>query len=276
LKKFEYLNYARGVSYAMQGKSAAESTGSWMREQLERAGVGGKSKPPRVQSFLGGAFLRMYLDGAADPVIISMAGNEIAASPEFKRLSGELNRFLQSSVDRSPQAAADTERLRVLADKHLKAIKTRSGIAFRYTLNAVIGGVTGVDVRAVTLVSESAARSGSSRQYRFDITFSDTYDFENQRYGEYDRYRKELARYLLRNDFERFWAVYSREAHHPLDKTIHRTHLDNAAVFASFMYALEQKKWTPGGLKWDVTVPAEITLAIKPSGDVKADAARHH
>jgi hypothetical protein len=31
------------------------------------------------------------------------------------------------------------------------------------------------------------------------------------------------------------------------------------------MDALEQKKWTPGGLEWDVTVPTEITLVFKPA-----------
>ena len=107
-------------------------------------------------------------------------------------------------------------------------------------------------------------KRGSSDAY-VNITFSDTYDFENRRYGEYDHYRKELALYLGANDFEGFESVYSREAHHPFDKKMHKTHLDNAAVFASFMYALEQKRWTPGGMKWDVTVPTEITLVSKPA-----------
>ncbi len=265
-KQLEYLEYAIGVSYLMQAKSEGESAESWIEQELKSVG-GGKSKPRRVQSFLGGAFLRMYLDGKKDPKVIAEAGVEIGASPEFKRLTEDLSSFLQTAVDHHHLINGEPDKLLVAADRHLKAkLKPGAGgIAFRYTLNAVIGGVTGVDVESVTLLSDASTSHGLVSKYRVDINFSDTYDFENKRKGEYDHYRKQLARYLIADDFEKFEDAYSREAHHPFDKKIHKTHLDSAAVFASFMYALEQKKWTPGGLAWDVTVPAEITLVFKPS-----------
>jgi hypothetical protein len=264
VKKSEYLEYARRVSYLMQGKSAAESAANWIEGALRKVGVG-SDKLPRVQSYLGGAFLRMYLDGKKDPSIIADAGLEIAESPEFKRLSEELNKFLQAHVDQLKPAKIDPEKLRALADQHLKHIRATTGIAFRYTLNAVIGGVTGVAVQSVSHLNDVTTPNGTASKYRVSITFFDTYDFENRRHGEYDHFRKELTRYLIANDFDRFHSVYDREAHHPFDEKMHKTHLDNAAVFASFMYALEQKGWTPGGLKWDVTVPTEIILVLKPA-----------
>ena len=248
----------------MQGKSAAESAKNWIEGALHNVGVG-SGKLPRVQSYLGGAFLRMYLDGKKDPGVIADAGLEIGDSPEFKRLSEELNKFLQARLDHLHPARIEPEKLRALADQHLKHIRGTTGIAFRYTLNTVIGGVTDVAVQSVSHLNDVATPNGTASRYRVSITFFDTYDFENKRHGEYDHFRKELARYLSANDFESFHSVYDREAHHPFDMKMHKTHLDSAAVFASFMYALEQKGWTPGGLKWDVTVPTEINLVLKPA-----------
>lgn len=262
-KKSEYLRHAREVSYLMQAKSEAESAESWIEEELKKIrGGGGKSKPRRVQSFLGGAFLRMYLDGKVDPDIVAKAGEEIGESPEFKRLSEELNKYIQGTVDAHRLTKPEPEKIRVIADQHLKAIKKKSGIAFRYTLNAVIGGVTDVEVKSVTHLEDKTVPNGTASKYRVEVTFYDTYDFQNKRSGEYDQYRKQLAKYLLANDFEKFEEAYMLEAQ-PFARSLHHTKLDNAAVFASFMYALERKGWTPGGLPWNVTVPTEITIVYK-------------
>lgn len=286
LKKTEYLAYARSVSYAMQAKSTGESTWGEAKKALEemkkRAGIGGKvSKPDRVQSVLGGAFLRMYLDGKVDPSVTAEAGGEIGQSAEFKHLSEELNKHMQATIDRAKVHTIDPVKLAHMADLHLKSVKKSKGIAFRVTLNAVIGGVSDVAVKSTTYLGEGSTPKGPGGRYRVDITFFDVYDFENKRSGEYDSYRKELARHLAANDFEKFEDLYSREAHHPFDKKMHKTKLDNAAVFASYMYALEKKRWTPGGLAWDVTVPTEVILvpaAQHPAGHPPAGhyPAGHH
>ena len=273
-KKAKYLAHARRVSYLMQGKSEAEGVESWFEETLKKVGVG-KGKPRRVQSFLGGAFLRMYLDGKTDPTVIAKAGTEIGQSPEFKRLTEELAAYLQGEVTRQHLQKASTDDIRRMADRHLKAIKAKSGIAFRYTLNAVIGGVTGVAVSRVTDLGDTVTASGTESKFKIEITFSDTYDFANKRSGEYERYRQKLARLLLANDFDKFDEAYEAEIHYPIDVSTHKTHLDNAAVFASFMFALEKKKWTPGGLPWDVTVPAEVTLVFHQA-QTKAHKAHAH
>jgi hypothetical protein len=197
-KKKKYLDLAYATSYAMQAKSEFDSAESW----IEKLKDGSGAKPRRVQSILGGAFLRMYLDGKTNPDQIAAAGKEIGESPEFKALCEELNKYLQGKVSLLDLSRMQEENLRRLADEHLKAIKAKRGIAFRYTLNAVIGGVTGVTVKSVNHLEDKTTPSGYIRKYRVDINFSDTYDFENKRYGEYDHYRKQLARYLIANDFE--------------------------------------------------------------------------
>jgi hypothetical protein len=250
LKKTEYLAYAKSVSYVMQAKSE----GQGILARLD-------SKPERVQSILGGAFLRMYLDGEVDLDVVAQAREEIGQSTEFKRLSAELEVHLQTMIDRLKIHTIDQAKLAQMADKYLKSVKAKRGIAFRSTLNAVIGGVTDVVVKSATYLREVGTRSKPAYVYRFEITFYDVYDFKNKRRGEYDRYRKELAEFLLANDFENFEELYEREAHHPFDKKMHKTKLDLASVFASYMYALEKKGWTPGSLAWNVTVPTEVVLS---------------
>ncbi len=257
----------------MQAKSEGEEAASFAEEQLKKIGLRDPhAKPRRVQSTLGGAFLRMYLDHKTDEDIIKQAGTEIGDSPEFNSLRNELNKYLQSAADRSQFKETQPDKILNIADAHLKYIKNHSGIAFRYTLNAVIGGVTGVEVDSVENYDSSTAGDVTTAKFHINIRFSDTYDFENHREGEYDRYRKQLARYLIANEFDKFEEAYSRETMHPFDKAMHKTHLDNAAVFASFMYALEKRGWTPGGLSWSVVVPADVTLVFKHH----AHGAPHH
>jgi len=278
VKKTEYLTYARGVSYVMQTKSVGESTQNWIEQQYRDLTGGPKAKPPRIQSVLGGAYLRMYLDAKVDENIVAEAGEEIGVSPEFAKLSQELNKYMQGTVEQLHLTKPAPDRLLTIADRHLKEVKKRApGIAFRNTLNAVIGGITDVSVDSVEHTGDVDSKEGMSSKYIFGIRFYDTYDFANQRSGEYDRYRKQLARYLIANDFEKFEDAYSREAHHPFDKKLHKTKLDNAAVFASFMYALEQKRWTAGPLPWSVLVPTEITLVFRtPPAGKSAHKAHSH
>lgn len=277
-KKFEYLAIARSTSYAMEGRSAWQTmvtwehhVQNWLHDNTNRVPKAGK--PPRIQSFLGGAFLRMYLDGKVDSVVVAMAGKSIGESAEFVQLGGDLARHLQNAVNSGHMQQIAPDRVLVLAEAFLKARKKGvKGIAFRNTLNTVIGGVSGVQVDGVELTEERAEADRKLRRYRIDITFTDTYDFQNERSGEYDRYRKRLAQLLLADQYDKFDKEFGNEAN-PFG-THHKTKLDDAAVFASFMYALEKKKWTPGGLTWSVTVPAEATLTF-PIQHPKPSPGRH-
>jgi hypothetical protein len=260
LKKTQYLAYAREISYLMQAKSAVE--GAW--EEIKQLFSDDQDpNSARVQSFLGGAFLRMYLDGKVDPNIIAQAGQEIGQSTEFQNLSEKLKKHMQEKIDRLKVRKIDLPEFAKMADAYLKDVKAKSGIAFKRTLNPVIGGVTDVAVKSITYLG-NVTQKGLAGAYRIDITFYDVYDFANKRRGEYDRYRKELARYLLADDFEKFEKTYNLEIRYPIDfdKKQQKTQLENSSVFASFMYALEKKGWTPGGLAWNVTVPAEVILVI--------------
>ncbi len=129
------------------------------------------------------------------------------------------------------------------------------GLAFRYELNAVIGGVGSVEVTKVDAIVHSA---GGQTQvwYALHLTFHDTYDFDNTRSGVYDLYRKRLAKLLADGRYPDFWEAHGRETL-GLGGT---TGLDAAALFASFMYAIEQVGWTPGPLPWQVTVPVTGTI----------------
>jgi hypothetical protein len=257
-KKRAYLAHARAVSYAMQGKSAGGSALAWVEDLW---GDSKSKKPARVQSFLGGAFLRMYLDHEVDPDVIKRASVEIAESPEFANLQTQMNAKCQAELAQAHARQPVTEAIKAIYAKDLNRVREKSGIAFRYTLNAVIGGVTGVSVKDARILASrpkgGSAGANAEIDYEVDVVFSDTYDFENRRTGVYETYRKRLAHLLALNDFTAFEAEYGGELL-PTGKT----NLDSAAIFASFMYALEKKGWTPGPLAWEVSVPMRGTTTV--------------
>jgi hypothetical protein len=264
-KRTQYLAAARAVSYGMYFESVGQSLEREAEEGLKKVGLGPNTgKLTRVQSNLGGAFLRMYLDHKVDPEIKKQAGEQIGASPEFKVLRDELEKYLQSAVNQSQIRGTETDKLRWLADAHLKAIKKHKGIEFRTNLNTVIGGVEGVDVESVENYNGASSGGVTTAKFHVNIRFSDVYHFHadrSKKAPEQDRFRKRLAFYLIANDFDNFEDWCFGEAK---PWTIHRTHLDKATVFASFMYALERRGWTPGGLAWSVVVPADVSLEFKP------------
>jgi hypothetical protein len=128
------------------------------------------------------------------------------------------------------------------------------GLAFRYELNAVIGGVGDVDVTRVDVLPLPTP-DGTRSFYVLHLTFRDAYDFDNTRSGIYNVYRKKLAKLLADRRYPDFWEAYGRET-----IGLGTTGLDSAAIFASFMYALEKAGWTPGPLPWEVTVPLTGTI----------------
>lgn len=254
------LSHARSISYVMTGKSGGQlllrEVNDWMAEMR-----GGKNhKAQRVQSILGGAFLRMYLDHEVEPDTIAQVRDEVQVSPEFKAIQAEMQGWLTLQCARFAKLKTSEEKIRKeiasIALRNLRAKMERSGIAFRYELNPVLGGVSKVDIGEVAIATAIEER-GTKIDYRIGVVFFDTYDFDNARTGEYDAYRKKLAQLLRQGKYGEFWKAYEREVSGALgiDETGRKTHLDQAAVFASYMYALEKKGWTPGPLPWDVTVP---------------------
>ena len=206
-KKRTYLSYAWDVSYLMQGKSTLDSAFAWFEGLWDDSN---SPKPRRVQSFLGGAFLRMYLEHKVDPDIIKSAGAEIGASPEFIKLQNNMNMKLSHLGARGHNKGAPSrEEVAAFYAKELDRTRKKQGIQFRYTLNAVIGGVTGVRVTGARIVS---AASDSKVDYDVDVVFTDTYDFANKRTGVYQAYRQKLAHLLAVNDFAEFESEYNREA----------------------------------------------------------------
>jgi hypothetical protein len=257
-KKSQYLAYAWTVSYLMDASSEEQSA-----EKLLHV------RPARVQSDLGGSFLRMYLKGQKDPKLIASAGKAVGADDQFHELVAGLNRFLQSQADQGRFSKDQTDKIRSIADAHLKALKkAKPGINLRQNLNTVIGGVGGIAVDGVT--RETLGGAGPGVTYEVKIHISDTYHFNNHREGDQDRFRKLLSKLLSTRDFDKFEEAYNAEASLGVDSLPHPflskkwKRLDNAADFACFMYALEMNGWTPGGLDWDVVVPVEISLDFKP------------
>jgi RHS repeat-associated protein len=253
--RIKALAAARAGSYTMTAKANAESAQREIRETYAKA-TGDKSyKRPRVQSVLGGAFLRMYLDHKVDPAIVKAAGEEIKQEPEFKKLERQIEGKAGALGNKLLGAKAD-DLLEATVNKHLQSRLKNGGIAFKYETNPIIGGVSGAEVKSVR-ASQVKTAQGIRIDYEIDVTFKDTYDFENKRTGVYDRYRKELAGYLSKGEYDKFWDVFESEA-----AGKGKTGLKYPEVFASFMYAIEKKGWTPGPLAWDVTITMKGSVLV--------------
>ncbi len=254
LKKLQYLGIARGVSYAMQGKSLYQS-GRKTYDDLK-----GNKQTQRVQSYLGGQFLRMYLDANVDPEIVKDAGKEIGESQEFAALEADTQKYLQARAKTYHKKPFTDRSLAYHAENYLKTRKNSKGsIVFKKTLNTVVGGITNVDVRSAKFTSKKQVRSMFEVEYEFEVIIHDEYDFENRRFGFYDQFRKQAASLLIADDFDAFEKMVFGQAETAVFES-RKAKLDDAAVFASFMFALEKKKWTPGPLAWQVAVPMRGTI----------------
>ena len=268
--KARALDHASDVSHLMTAKSSAEHVKRGAEDVW--AGIWGNKgyKRARVQSVLGGSFLRMYLAGKTDPDIIKAAGEELALAPEFAKLQTNVQAFLSKQKLPADSAKAEAQ-LKKAAQSYFdwRLTKKGGGIEFRYELNPVIGGVSDVKVDTASIV-ETPDPKGRKIDYRLEVVFKDTYDFQNKRTGEYEKYRNKLAALVKAGKYADFWEAYGREAF----EIRPQTGLDQAAIFASYMYAIESKGWTPGPLKWEVTVPMTGSFVVptpapKPKAKVK-------
>ena len=207
----------------------------------------------KAGSPLSGAMLRMYLARKIDPEVIKKAGQEIAASQTFKDLAGVIQDALQEYVaillkDKRPWPT--DEALRKFAEDYLVDLRQRNGIAFRGPLNAVIGGITGIRAPSIQ-VTKRVLSPKRSTEYRLAVTFTDTYDFENDRSGnpKYDLFRKGLAGLLIGGKRWDFAVSYNGAltAGYPVARNM---------IFASYMYAVERAGITGPGIEWSTTIPA--------------------
>ncbi|MBT1090310.1 hypothetical protein [Streptomyces sp. Tu102] len=259
------MDHAWSISRLMTMQSAAKNEKTSAQNLWNELAGDRNKKPGQRESTLGGAFLRMYLKNEVDPEVTREAGADIGRSTEFHQLQTLLRNHILSKRKHLEKSTPDTlaERLRAISDAYLKQRRRKPGIAFRKSgLNPVIGGVGGsIDVDRVA-ISTNVTDAGIRVDYIVDVRIGDTYDFQNKRTGEYQRYRQLLARLLKQDRYREFWTSYARES----IGVGNITKLPPAAVFASFMYAIESKGWTPDPvtrpLTWDTTVPITGSLVL--------------
>jgi len=263
------LRVARVGAKAMTVRYTAERGARAAKEAYASATGDNGFKAGRVQSPLGGKFLEMYLDHSVDPSAVAAAGLEIQREPNFKKLEAELKAKIHQ-LEKHLATEGGDERLLETARKHFKGAM-KHGVEFKYETNTIIGGVANIEVRDAALIHQDSDGEGLGEtmqsEYVINVTFKDSYDFSNRRTGIYDQYRKRLAAHLAKNEYEKFWVDFKNEA-----SGKGKSKLDEAAVFASFMYAIEQKGWTPGPLPWEVTIPIKGTVTIpKPRSALKPE-----
>jgi hypothetical protein len=252
LHRQEYLSWAWGGSGLMDGKSTKEKIQDGL-DELQRRLLGRRVEQRRLMSDLSGGFLRMYLKHEVDDELVQAAGDQIYESQKWKEISTDIAKKLQAHVNAHRKEPTADEIGKAHTDELNKRMATKEGFRFAGELNPVVGGAKGKITRT-TIMARRTVGNDTILDYQVDILVYDTYDFDNDRSDvpEYDHYRKNLARLLQNDDFDGFESSFLGEFM-PLKPS--KTSLDHAALFASFMYALEMRRWTPGGLSWEVTVP---------------------
>jgi hypothetical protein len=188
VKRENYLMHSLFVSYIMQGKSAGESTIRYYNDLRASLTDNRSYNQQKVQSFLGGKFLRMYLENKVDQGAVMAASKEIKNSPEFAKLNEELKSRLQTKLASQKTSQADIKRV---TEDFLRK-KLRRGFGFKTELNTVIGGATGLEVNTVH-INLSSTEGEVKMEYNIFIKISDTYDFNNRRSGEYEKFRQKLV-----------------------------------------------------------------------------------
>lgn len=251
-KKEKYLSHARLVSYGMEADSLKEHAQDLSDRIVDYFNPPKKkAKKQNPETFLGGDFLRMYLDGKIDTDVIDQAGEEMKEHDTFKSLESGLQTHLQKHLKNSNYS---DERLLNLANQYLKN-RLDNSIYFRNGLNTIVGGLSGIEAKNITY-SVNETDSGIEIKYNVTVEFSDVYDFENDRSGVYDKYRKSLAKMLKEGKFAEFEKAYAEQA------ITNSKKISRAGVFASFMYALEKAGYTPGSLEWSTELNMSGTINL--------------
>lgn len=203
---------------------------------------------------LGAEMLRMYLSGKKDGKLIAKVGAAIRKSETFHKLSDNLQakltaQFIQNS--RPPTSDIVLKEAQHLLDEYREIGpdgQSRKIYFDKEGLQPVVGGVTKLNAEAV----EITPTLGGFR-FKLQIRIGDSYDFNNSRKGEYDRFRKQLAALFRNGERSAFWNEYLQAFYGFHDG------INSGNAFASFMFAVEQ-----GGcfkpIDWDVLLPIEGTI----------------
>jgi hypothetical protein len=190
---------------------------------------------------------------------VAEAGKQIGDSEKFAKITELITGKVQANALTHKRELTTSEIARIHTDTLNQLMSTTEGFRFREELNPVVGGAKG-KVTSVAILGRKSQGTSTAVDYKVDIMVSDTYDFQNKRpEGEYTRFREYLARLLQNNDFDAFESAWHDEV---VPFRTSKTKLDNAALFACFMYAIEKRGFTPAPLAWEVTVPMYGTLTV--------------
>jgi RHS repeat-associated protein len=195
------LLHAWSVSYLMTGKSQTEKMSRNISEKVADYRNDTNYQKPRVQSVLGGAFLRMYLKNEVDQNIINKVGEEIKNEPNYTKLERGVNSKINALGKKLLNSNTDSL-IESVVSKYFNR-EVSKGLDFKHETNTVIGGVSGVEVKSIS-TEKIETDNGMQVNYTIDVTFKDEYDFKNKRYGVYENYRKGLASSLAKGDYCRF------------------------------------------------------------------------
>jgi hypothetical protein len=236
---------------------------------------------------LSGAMLRMYCDEKVDPEIIKRVGKSIESSKQYQYMAEwvewKILDIVVSDAHHLPTGPAELQ-------KHANTALTllirpkRPGVKPFYFgkegLQPIIGGIGKLQCSSATILSSTPGtpakppvppKNGKpgtpavpavpgTMTYALDVLIGDTYDFDNVREGDYDRFRKRLAALLKAGDYHTFEREYTSKLHAVRWSGGTPNDIDKGHVFAGYMYALEMAGIFKG-FYWDVTLPMKGRLA---------------
>lgn len=223
-------------------------------------------------ALLAGAMLEAYVDGTVSEELQKRIAAAIAGSADYQGLVSWLSNQVQREalrVKRLPNAGEVQAVLKARLKVARKDPK-EGGVSFYFGdegMQPIIGGVGPIILASfrVVRIRRSATKADEAElDYAGAVTFSDTYDFANNRtsQAQYDAFRKLLAALLLADDIVAFEAIYWRAQTEPASLGLR---LDRGHIFASYMYAVERAGYFKG-VSWSVTVPFAATVKY-PSED---------
>ncbi len=202
--------------------------------------------------------LTMYLNGKApDPDLINQVAAEIGQSAAFSRLASVVQQKVLAEVKAKKRSLTQVEldaMARTVVNRNYRDPTTGKAMYFLNSdrgLQGVIGGIQDLKVLGTAL---------QGLAYTITVGLSDVYDFNNNQnvvgnadLAKYVAFRQKLSDYIKAKQYQQFLLDYHKSLY--LAEPIAR-----ARTFAAFMYAIEQNRYTPGGVAWEARVPIRGTM----------------
>jgi len=236
---------------------------------------------------LSGAMLRMYCDEKVDPLIIARVGKAIEVSKQFQYMAEWVEWKILEITHTDGHHLPSEPELKKYANTALglllrpKRAGTRPFYFGKEGLQPIIGGIGKLECHLATILSSTPGTPGTpavpgkggkpgtkavpatpgKQTYALQVLIGDTYDFDNVREGDYDRFRKRLAALLKSGDYHTFEHEYTSKLHAARWSGGTPNDIDKGHVFAGYMYALEMAGIFKG-FYWDVTLPINGRLAF--------------